>query len=99
MENHHAVINGKTNYFDRAMFNSYPSVIKRGKLGNPLDIGVSIGKSFVNSVFSIAMFDCRRVVVVLLPLLYHHDCRHKSMIIGAIMNPIHHSAITNDNMG
>ena len=37
-----------------------PLVIKRGKLGNPLEIGFSIGKSPTNGLFSIAMFDCRR---------------------------------------
>ena len=30
-------------------------------IGNPLEMGVSIGKSPINSVFSIAMFDYRRV--------------------------------------
>ena len=30
-------------------------VIKRGKLGNPLEIGVSIGTSPINSIFSVAM--------------------------------------------
>ena len=36
-------------------------VIKRCKLGNPLEMGVSIGKSAMNCVFSIAMFDHRMV--------------------------------------
>ena len=31
-------------------------------IGNPLEMGVSIGKSPINSVFSIAMFDYRRVL-------------------------------------
>jgi len=30
-------------------------------IGNPLEMGVSVGKSLINSAFSIAMFDCRRV--------------------------------------
>ena len=30
-------------------------------IGHPLEMGVSIGKSLINSVFSIAMFDYRRV--------------------------------------
>ena len=30
-------------------------------IGNPLEMGVSIGKSSINSVFSIAMFDYGRV--------------------------------------
>ena len=30
-------------------------------IGNPLEIGVSIGKPPIHSVYSIAMFDCRRV--------------------------------------
>jgi hypothetical protein len=30
-------------------------------IGNPLEMGVSIGKPPINSVFSIAMFDYRRV--------------------------------------
>jgi hypothetical protein len=30
-------------------------------IGNPLEMGFSIGKSVLNSVFSIAMFDYRRV--------------------------------------
>ena len=32
-------------------------------IGNPLEMGVSIGKSPIKSVFSIAMFDYRRVYV------------------------------------
>ena len=34
-------------------------------MANPLEIGVSIGKSPINSVFSIAMFDYGRVVEIL----------------------------------
>ena len=37
--------------------------IKCGKLGSPLEIGVSLGQSPVNSVFFIVMFDCRRVII------------------------------------
>ena len=36
-------------------------VIKRGKLGNPLEMVVLIGKSPINSICFIAMFDSRRV--------------------------------------
>ena len=32
-----------------------------GDLGNPLEMEVPMGKSRINSVFSIAMFDYRRV--------------------------------------
>ena len=41
----------------------YPFVSSNVALENPLEIGVSKGKSPMNSVFSIAMFDCRRVCV------------------------------------
>ena len=38
-------------------------------IGNPLEMGVSIGSSIgqssINSVFSLAMFDCQRVMIVL----------------------------------
>ena len=45
------------------LFHWLPSgVIKRGQLGNPLELRVSIGKSTINSVCSIAMFDYQRVV-------------------------------------
>ena len=39
---------------------SYPLVIKHG-MENPLEMEVSIGTSPMDSVFSIAMFDYRRV--------------------------------------
>ena len=33
-------------------------------IGNPLEMGVLIGKSPINSVFPIAMFDYRRVIII-----------------------------------
>ena len=42
----------------------HPLVIKRGKLGNPLEMQVSMGKSLINGPFSIAMSDSRRVYPV-----------------------------------
>ena len=39
------------------MYSKYTPVIKRGKLGNPLKIGVSIRKSPISIVYFPAMFD------------------------------------------
>ena len=39
----------------------YPLVSSNVAIGNPLEMGVSIGKSPINSVFSIAMFDYSRI--------------------------------------
>ena len=38
-----------------------PRTLSNAAIGNPLEMGVSIGKSPINRVFSITMFDYRRV--------------------------------------
>ena len=68
------------------MYNDvYPLVSSNVAIGNPLQMEASIGKSPVTWVFSIAMFDYRRLIyweAVKIPVRL---CQHSHKILGELL--------------